>query len=194
MHITRFVLNLVSVTKMIEMKLRHLFFALWMLMPLANYAQQDTAKIPIPMKQGKIFYQETFSSSKDKSTAFDLAEKWFAKTFPDEPTAFYTADKNAGLIKGVGMFKVITSQTGNYYWLKFDVNIIVADNGCTITTANYFEKPIEKGISNEYSKISYRWWDFRRGHPWSVEDRPLFTGLHQQTLQLITSFKQSITK
>jgi hypothetical protein len=173
MHITRFVLNLVSVTKMIEMKLRHLFFALWMLMPLANYAQQDTAKIPIPMKQGKIFYQETF---------------------PDEPTAFYTADKNAGLIKGVGMFKVITSQTGNYYWLKFDVNIIVADNGCTITTANYFEKPIEKGISNEYSKISYRWWDFRRGHPWSVEDRPLFTGLHQQTLQLITSFKQSITK
>jgi hypothetical protein len=171
---------------------RQLLFTLCMLMPLLNYAQQDTTQIPIPMKKGKINYEQTFTSPKSKIEVFDRAEKWFAKNFPDEPQQLYTADKNTGQIKGVGMFKVITSTTGNYYWLKFDVNIGVSDTGYAITINNYFEKPIEKGISNEYSKISYRWGDYRQAHPWLAEDKALFTGLNIQTLQLITSLKQSV--
>ncbi|MDN3582573.1 DUF4468 domain-containing protein [Mucilaginibacter flavus] len=154
--------------------------------------QQDTAVIHLPMKNGKITYEQVYPTNKSGDEVFALAEKWFAQTFPDEPQQLYTADKKSGQIKGVGMFKVITSSTGNYYWLKFDVNISVDDGSCTITTGNYFEKPIEKGISNEYSKISYRWWDYRRGHPWSVEDKALFAGLNQNTLQIIASLKQSI--
>jgi hypothetical protein len=169
-----------------------LLFTLYMLIPLANYAQQDTAKISIPMKNGKINYEQGFTTNKGKDEVFVRAEKWFAKTFPDEPPKLYSSDKNTGEIKGIGMFKVITSTTGNYYWLKFDVNIRVAESGYTIVTNNYYEKPIEKGISNEYSKISYRWWDYRQGHPWSVEDKKLFTELDQNTLQLISSLKQSI--
>jgi hypothetical protein len=156
-----------------------LLFTLYMLIPLANYAQQDTAKISIPMKNGKINYEQAFTTNKGKGEVFAHAEKWFAKTFPDEPPKLYLSDKNTGEIKGIGMFKVITSDLGNYYWLKFDVNIKITDSGYAIVTNNYYEKPIEKGISNEYSKISYRWWDYRQGHPWSVEDKKLFTGLDQ---------------
>lgn len=144
------------------------------------------------MTKGKIWYEQAFAANGNKMEVFNRAEKWFAKSFPDEPAALYSADKTTGQIRGIGMFKVIIGTTGNYYWLKFDVNILVTDTGSTITTANYFEKPIEKGISNEYSKISYRWWDYRQGRPWSAEDKTLFTNLHQQTLQLIASFKQSI--
>ncbi|WP_184543042.1 DUF4468 domain-containing protein [Mucilaginibacter sp. FT3.2] len=177
-----------------KIHIRYLFFTLCILMPLVNYAQQDTTRIPIPMKNGKIYYEQTFASSKGKSELFELAGKWFASTFPDEPQALYKADKATGQITGTGMFKVITSNTGNYYWLKFDVAITVTDAGCFVTIGNYYEKPIEKGISNQYSKISYRWWDYRQGHPWSAEDKTLFNGLNQNTLQVISSFKQSINQ
>lgn len=169
-----------------------LFFIAWMLLPLINYAQQDTSTIHLPMKNGKITYEQSYPTNKSRDEIFSLAEKWFAKTFPDEPQQLYSADKKSGQIKGVGMFKVITGSKGNYYWLKFDVIISVTDVSCAVTTDNYFEKPIEKGISNEYSKISYRWWDYRQGHPWSAEDKPLFAGLNQSTWQIITSLKQSI--
>lgn len=177
-----------------KIQIRPLLFVLCMLMPLVNYAQQDTSKILIPMQKGKINYEQTFASSKSKAELFERATKWFAATFPDEPSPLYKANKTTGEITGIGMFKVITSNTGNYYWLKFDVTIAVTDAGCAITINNYYEKPIEKGISNEYSKISYRWWDYRQGHPWSAEDKTLFTGLNQNTLQLIASLKQSIAQ
>ena len=169
-----------------------LVFIAWILLPLVNYAQQDTSTVHLPMKKGKIAYEQSYTTSKSRNEVFDLAAKWFTQTFPDEPQQLYSADKKSGQITGVGMFKVIISGTGNYYWLKFDVIISVSDGNYAITITNYFEKPIEKGISNEYSKISYRWWDYRRGHPWSVEDKPLFAGLNQNTLQIIASLKQSI--
>ncbi|GAA3992047.1 DUF4468 domain-containing protein [Mucilaginibacter dorajii] len=171
-----------------------LFIIAWMLLPLVNYAQQDTSTIHLPMKNGKITYEQSYPTNKSRDEVFSLAEQWFAQTFPDEPQNLYSADKKGGQIKGVGMFKVITSSTGNYYWLKFDVTILITDGGYTITTGNYFEKPIERGISNEYSKISYRWWDYRQGHPWSVEDKALFAGLNQSTLQIIASLKQIINQ
>jgi hypothetical protein len=169
-----------------------LFFIAWMLLPLVNYAQQDTSMVHLPMKKGKISYEQSYPTTKSRDEVFSLTEKWFAQTFPDEPQQLYNAEKKTGQIKGVGMFKVITSSTGNYYWLKFDLVILIADGSCSITTNNYFEKPIEKGISNEYSKISYRWWDYRQGHPWSAEDKALFAGLDRNTLQIILSLNPSV--
>ncbi len=47
--------------------------------------------------------------------------------------------------------------------------------------------PLKKEPTNDYSKIEYRWWDFRQGKPWSTGDRALFTGLHSATRALMDS-------
>ena len=70
----------------------------------------------------------------------------------------------------------------------------MTDTGYTYRAYNYYEKPIEKGITNEYSKIEYRWWDYRQGHPWSVEDKRLFTGLNNNSLTLLASLKNIMDK
>ena len=48
------------------------------------------------------------------------------------------------------------------------------------------------GVTNDYSKIEYRWWDFRKGKPWNKEDEALFKGINYQTLSVIDSFKKSV--
>jgi hypothetical protein len=170
-----------------------LLCALLILVPVVNYAQTDTAKIDIPMKKGKINYEKAYIANKgvNKAELYKRAEKWFQKVFPDQP-GNSTANKETGVINGTGKFKVITSTSGNYYWLKFNVDIVVSDTGYTFNTYNYYEKPIETGITNDYSKIEYRWWDYRQGHPWSVEDKKLFTGLNSSTLTLMGSFKANM--
>jgi hypothetical protein len=168
-----------------------LLFALFlMLVPLVNYAQTDAAKIYIPMKKGKINYEKAYIANKgiNKAELYNRAEKWFQKVFPDQP-GNSAANKETGEINGIGKFKIITSASGNYYWLRFNVDIVVSDTGYTFSTYNYYEKPIEPGITNDYSKIEYRWWDYRQGHPWSAEDEKLFTGLNSSTLTLMGSFK-----
>ncbi len=49
------------------------------------------------------------------------------------------------------------------------------------------------GVTNDYSKIEYRWRDFRKGKPWNPEDEALFKGLDQQTLLLMTSLEKNIS-
>lgn len=169
-----------------------LLLILLMLIPLANYAQKDTIKIDIPMKKGKIFYEETVTAkTAGKTELYNNASQWFLKTFPDQQKSS-VFNKDAGTISGTGIFKVITSASGNYYWLRFKIEITVSDTGYTLNTHDYYEKPIEAGITNDYSKISYRWWDYRQGHPWSAEDTKLFTGLHSNSLQLLASFKAAL--
>lgn len=170
-----------------------LLFALLMLVPVVNYAQTDAAKIDIPMKKGKINYEKAYIANKglNKTELYNRAAKWFQKVFPDQQGKS-TTNKESGEINGTGKFKVITSASGNYYWLRFNVDIVVSDTGYTFSTYNYYEKPIEPGITNDYSKIEYRWWDYRQGHPWSVEDEKLFTGLNSSTLTLMGSFKANM--
>ena len=175
--------------------IKKLLLIIFMLCPLANYAQKDTIKIDIPMKKGKINYEESYTATKGltKAELYNRASKWFLKTFPGQQKGS-TFNKETGAVNGTGIFKVITSTSGNYYWLRFNVDITVSDTGCTLRAYNYYEKPIETGITNDYSKIEYRWWDYRQGHPWSAEDTKLFTGLNANSLQLIASFKADLDK
>ncbi len=62
------------------------------------------------------------------------------------------------------------------YDIRFDWTL---SNG-TLQLTNFFEKPVKPGITNDWSKIEYRWWDYRRGHPWSPEDSILFTNLDRK--------------
>jgi hypothetical protein len=163
-------------------------------LPAVAFAQTDTAKIDIPMKKGKVNYESTSKNIAGKAELFKRANKWFSTVFPDQSEGKVAIDQQTGTINGFGLFKVVTSDSGNYYWLKFNVTIAVTDTGYTYCAYNYYEKPIEKGITNEYSKIEYRWWDYRQGHPWSAEDKRLFTGLNNNSRTLLTSFKTIMDK
>ena len=99
--------------------------------------------------------------------------------------------KNNELI-ATGLFKIVTSNTGNYYLVKFEVKLTISDTGYVFKVGSFYEKPIENGISNEYSKLEYRWWDFRQGKPWSAEDEPLFKGIVADENVLQLSFENVI--
>lgn len=166
------------------------------LAPLMCAAQSDTSKIPIPMKGNVIYYEQTaaVNTTLSKQVLFKNAVSWFKESFSNIGGNLKTADETSGEIDGTGVFKVKTSQTGNYYWLRFDVDISLGDSTCTFKAFHVYEKPVEKGISNEFSKIEYRWWDFRQGHPWSPEDVVLFRGLDSKMNGLIASLQKKVGK
>jgi hypothetical protein len=171
---------------------RQLFVLLLLFVPLVNYAQMDTAKLNIPLKKGKISYEETVtvSSKSTEIAARNKAIQWLVKKFPNNKVALLK--KMTGAISGEGIFKVNVNPNGNYFWLKFKINIVVPDGAYILNIYDFYEKPIEKGISNEYSKIGYRWWDYSQGHPWSAEDKPLFVGLDKNSRALLASFKKAM--
>ncbi|MDP4248719.1 MAG: ThuA domain-containing protein [Bacteroidota bacterium] len=148
--------------------------------------------MPMPMKNGIIHYEKKYGPEKDLDgkERYKRAMEWFARSGPRVSKKIKYADEEEGKIAGTGMFRVVTGNAGNYYELKFDINITVTDTGCSFSTGHYYEKSVEKGISNEYSKIGYRWWDFRQGKPWSAEDSMLFAGLDSNSLALRSSFEQ----
>jgi len=176
--------------------MRNFTSAFLVLISFISNAQNDTVKIPIPMKNGIVFYEKDYildnTSGKDKLYGRALA--WFTRTFHGAENNIKIADKKSGKLVATGAFKVIVSETGNYYWLKPVIDITVKDGNYIFQAYDYYEKPIEKGITNDYSKIEYRWWDFRRGKPWSSEDQKLFEGLDQNTLSLMASLEKDMTK
>jgi type 1 glutamine amidotransferase len=153
------------------------------------------SRMPIPMKNGVIHYEKDYGPAGhlDREERFNRAMEWFTGSVPGFSKKIRYADKEEGKIAGSGMFKVVTGNAGNYYELAFDLSITVTDTSCSFSTGNYYEKPYEKGISNEYSKIGYRWWDFRQGKPWSREDSILFAGLDSNSLALRRSFEQTMS-
>lgn len=167
-----------------------------LLMPLFGYAQQNISKIPIVVKNRVVIYSDTcrFAKGSSKAKQFDRAGNWLEKSFHGNDLGVEKRIKTTGMIKGRGIFKVITSDGGHYYWLKFNIVISVTDSTCILNTLNYYEKPVEPGISNEYSKIEYRWNDFKRGKPWSAEDERLFLGLDADSRTLLASFHQEMIR
>lgn len=158
------------------------------------HAQNNTG-IPIPMKNGIVFYEKeyTLNPTDSKDKLYQKASEWFKKNFAGVENEIRINDKKSGKFIGTGAFKVIVNDNGNYYWLKLVIDISVRDGGYVFQAYDYYEKPIEKGITNDYSKIEYRWWDFRQGKPWSSEDQKLFVGLDEHTLSLMASLEKDMT-
>jgi len=170
-----------------------LFFGTLILFSLHTLAQ--TSKIDIPMKKGKVYYEKSYnlSDSTQQNELFKRAEKWFKQDFPNTQKIKLSADKTTGEITGTGIFKILTSNTGNYYFMRFAIAIKVYNGGYTYTAGQFYEKPIESGISNEYSKIEYRWLDYRQGKPWSKEDETLFKGIASNETALMTSLEDKMS-
>lgn len=161
------------------------------------WAHSDTSTPFLPMKNGIVSFSYSGSGHSDRSShpggsghsedfqkteRYQRALQWFVQSFPGSKASIQVADKKAGRIEGTGFSKVITSSSGNYYWVKFNISINMTDSNYSFRAYNYYEKPIEKGITNDYSKIEYRWWDFRQGKPWSSEDQALFKGMQMDGL------------
>jgi Domain of unknown function (DUF4468) with TBP-like fold len=143
------------------------------------YCEAQSSVIVIPMKKGKVSYDTSYilNAGLQKKELFNRCLKWFKDTSENIKKAIRSSDEKSGEIIGNGLFKIITSNTGNYYWIRFIIDIKVHNEGYEFNAHSFYEKPIESGISNEYSKIEYRWWDYRQGKPWSAEDETLFKGI-----------------
>jgi len=163
------------------------------LLPVICAAQNAATQIPIPMKKGKIYFEKEYplNDSLQKKELFSKAYTWMKRDSPYEITDIKT-NVLANTITGTGIFKIITSSTGNYYLLKFTIALAIDAHGYSFSMYNLYEKPVESGISNEYSKIEYRWWDFRQGKPWSAEDEILFKRIVLDEAVLMASFENKM--
>lgn len=172
-------------------------FCLMILLASLHAAAQDSAqRIPIPMKNGLVWYESSgeFRSTDNRKHRFLVVMNWYRKNFSGAEHKVMRKDEKNGELIFTGAFRVNTSATGNYYWLMPEFEIQLNDSGYDFRAGKYFEKPIEKGITNDYSKIEYRWRDYRKGHPWSTEDTLLFEGLNSKTLALEESLKEELLK
>lgn len=158
------------------------------------HGQQDETKIPIPMLNSMVFYEQVYKPSKpiSKKILFNKALHWLKTSFPDSLMNLKNSDEKTGMIRAVVRFRVNTSESGNYFWLRPAITIQVSEDSCRFEASDYYEKPVEKGVSNDYSKIEYRWRDFKRGKPWSPEDQKLFEGLDQGTRKLMQGLGNAI--
>lgn len=176
--------------------LKKLFIAALILMPCIVAAQSDSHPVTMQMRDGKIYFDNTYSldAKLKKDELFIRAANWFKDAFPYPEKSIDVSNEKKGELSGTGIFKIVTSNSGSYYWIRFKVNIIVHDATYELKAYDFYEKPIETGISNEYSKIEYRWWDFRQGKPWSAEDKTLFSGLDKDISETLASLETAMSK
>jgi hypothetical protein len=147
------------------------------------------------MKNGIIFYQKSFAirNTLSKNEWQAKCKTWLTRTFPGVKEKI-VADIT-GKVSGKGLLKIITdSVAGHYYWIRPAITISYTSDSCIIQSYNYYEKPVMPGVTNDYSKIEYRWWDFRKGKPWNKEDEALFEGLNAQTISMINSFETELNR
>jgi hypothetical protein len=179
-----------------KITLKKLVIAALILFPEMIMAQNDTQPLTMQMRDGKIYFDNTYSldAKLKKEELFSRASNWLKDVFSYPEKSIDISDDKKGEISGTGIFKIVTSSSGNYYWIRFKVNIIVHNATYELKLYDIYEKPIESGISNEYSKIEYRWWDFRQGKPWSGEDKTLFAGLDKNINDTMTSLETAMSK
>lgn len=156
-------------------------------------APAQVSKIDIPMKNGKVYYEKTYELTPDlqQHELYKRALKWFKQGEKNTGKIKTSSDKTGEII-GTGIFKIVTSNTGNYYLVRFIIDIKTHNGGYTFSASGFYEKPIESGISNEYSKVEYRWWDYRQGKPWSAEDETLFKGIAADENALMGSLEDKM--
>ncbi len=165
------------------------------LVPVFAIAQSEHS-LTMQMRDGKIYFDNTYSldAKLKKDELFNRAASWFKDAFPYPDKSIDVTDDKKGELSGTGIFKIVTSSSGNYYWIRFKLNIIVHNATYELKLYDIYEKPIESGISNEYSKIEYRWWDYRQGKPWSAEDKTLFSGLDKNISATLASLETAMSK
>lgn len=176
--------------------IRKLFALSFIILPLAGIAQSGTRPLVMQMRNGKIYFDNAYalSPSLKKEELFNRATEWLKAAFDYPEKTVDITDLKKGEVAGTGGYKIITSQSGHYFWLRFRIDIVVHNATYELKLYDFYEKPIEPGISNEYSKIEYRWWDYRQGKPWGPEDKPLLEGMDKNINELTASLEAAMSK
>jgi hypothetical protein len=154
-----------------------------------SFGQSHDSVMSIPMKNGKIIYEKEYAKAGlTRDQLYKKALQWCLDSKAQLNEDFVSAKDKGADINGNIVFKVIVSDSGHYYWIKPSFHIAINDTACMLELTDFYEKPIEPGISNEYSKLEYRWRDFRKGKPWSSEDQRLFVGIVEHISALMEKF------
>lgn len=163
-----------------------------LLTPFIGDAQRNTSSILLQMRNGKVYFDNVYALNPTfkKADLYAKALNWFKA----DDKAVTTPNEKKGEVIGTYTTRINIGDTGNYYFVRVVVDVIVYDATYEVKVFDVYEKPIEKGISNEYSKIEYRWWDFRRGKPWSGDDEPLFRGLSTAVNNAMDSLGNEMNK
>ncbi len=139
---------------------------------------------PITMKGGMVDYSGSFDlpGSPTVGEGFERIKKVIGKAERVERDT----------IGGSTEFKVMTGKPIPYFWMRFDWTVTVMAGRYVFHAQHYYEKPVGPGVSNEYSKIEYRWGDYRAGHPWSTADRPLFRAIDSVSRGIMEKLRRDL--
>lgn len=174
--------------------MKKLLFLSLLFIPVIAMSQKGISPILLQMRNGKVYFDNVYALNPTfkKNDLFNKSLEWFKGN--ENVASITVANEKKGEIAGTYITRVNIGNTGNYYLVRLAVNVIVYDATYEVKVFDVYEKPIEKGISNEYSKIEYRWWDFRRGKPWSADDEPLFRGISSAVNEVIHSVDNEMNK
>ncbi|MXV16443.1 hypothetical protein [Hufsiella ginkgonis] len=171
--------------------MKKLIFFLPLFMAIHSFAQKDSI-IRMPIKKGIVFYERSFPVNGTRDDAYKKALSWFKASFKGKDQGLQHAGKLSGRISGSTIFKLTTSESGNYFWVKPEIAILVRNDSCIFQAYNFYVNPIMPGVTHEYSEIEYRWWDYKNGKPWKRDDQLLFKGIDDYMNQLISGLHQEI--
>ena len=155
---------------------------------------------PITMKNGGVDYEGSYNlpGAPTVGEGFERVRKAIERA--GLPLTVTKTERDT--IGGTALFKVITAGpsegkrgTGTpvkYFWMRFDWTVTVMAGRYIYHALHYYEKPVGPGVSNEFSKIGYRWGDYRAGHPWSAADRPLFRGIDSVSRGIMEKLRRDL--
>ena len=148
---------------------------------------------PITMKNGMVDYTGSYDLPGSPTVGEGFKRVREAVGKPEVRRVLGNADRaERDTIGGTALFKVRTGEPVKWFWMKFDWTVTVRAGRYIFNAFHYYEKPVGPGVSNEYSKIEYRWGDYRAGHPWSTADRPLFRGIDSVTRGIMEGIRKGL--
>jgi len=165
--------------------------ALLLFVPVLALAQPDS--ISLPMKGRIVSYETTVLTQRGEAKDITkISAKWLNETFEEVKEPRPRVNVSHEGVQGTGIMKITINDAGDYYWMKFSIDIRATDSTCVFQVFDFYEKSMFKGVTNDYSKIEYRWRDFRKGKPWSPGDARLFAGLDAGVRGLMKSYAEVV--
>lgn len=127
-----------------------------------------------------------------KSQVQQASFRWIKETFPETIIKITYDHQHNSIYTGEARIKIVTGYNADFYWLRFQFKLAATDSTYSLNISDLYEKPIEKGITNDYSKLEYRYWDYSHLKPWTRDDQPVFQGLLTAVNRLESSLKAAI--
>ena len=148
---------------------------------------------PVTTKNGMVDYSETADLPGVSTVGECFRRMQAAIGVPGRSMLPLSVEKELqDTIGGAAFFKVRTGKDIPYFKVRFDWTVAVEKGRYIFHANHFFECPVGKGVTNQFSKVEYRWGDYRAGHPWSTADRPLFRGIDSVTRSVMERIRWNL--